>query len=309
MAFGLSRVLPPNDLTIVVNTGDDFEHLGLAISPDLDTVTYTLAELSDRERGWGLAGETWNFMSALERLGGEQWFRLGDHDLALHVERTRLLAEGQSLSTVTRRLTRRLGLRHAIAPMSDQRVRTWVDTADGPLSFQHYFVREQCRPVVRGVRFEGAADARPSQAVASALARRDLAAVLICPSNPYLSIDPILAVPGLAAAVRVSGAACVAVSPIVGGDALKGPSAKMMRELGITPSAGAVAAHYAGLIDGLVLDLVDRDQARGIEALGVATLATATVMRTDADRVALAQEALGFAAARTAAGGRGRTAW
>jgi LPPG:FO 2-phospho-L-lactate transferase len=297
MAFGLSRILDPDDLTIVVNTGDDFEHVGLSISPDIDTVTYTLAELSDRERGWGLAGETWNFMSALRRVGGEDWFWLGDQDLALHIERTRRLAAGETLSAITTALTRRLGLTHAIAPMSDQPVRTWVDTTDGPLAFQHYFVREQCQPAVKAVRFVGAEQAVPSAAAAAALARPDLAAILICPSNPYLSIGPILAVPGIAQAIRASHAPCVAVSPIVGGEALKGPSAKMMRELGITPDAPAVAAHYAGLIDGLVLDRVDVGHAPAVEALGVAALTTGTVMKTDEDRMSLARDSLAFAIA------------
>lgn len=296
MAHGLTRVLASQDLTLVVNTGDDFEHLGLAISPDVDTVIYTLAGLADRERGWGLAGETWGFMTALRRLGGEDWFQLGDHDLAMHVERTRRLAAGETLSQITADLARRLGIGHAIVPMSDQPVRTWVETAEGPLAFQPYFVRERCAPVVRSVRFEGAAEARPSPAFEAALARQDLVAILICPSNPYLSIDPILAIPGVRTAIQRAAAPCIAVSPIIGGKAIKGPAAKLMCELGVTPAAVSVAAHYSGLIDGLVLDAADAGEASAVGQLGVIPHAAATVMRNDLDRVALAREALAFAA-------------
>lgn len=297
LAFGLTQVLADEDLTLVVNTGDDFEHLGLAVSPDIDTVAYTLSGLADRERGWGLAGETWAFMSALRRLGGEDWFQLGDQDLATHLERTRRLAAGETLSQVTTDLTRRLGVGCAIVPMSDQPVRTWIDTADGPLAFQPYFVRERCAPVATAIRFEGAASAHPSPAFAAALARPDLAAILICPSNPYLSVDPILSIPGVREAIRRSGAPCVAVSPIVGGQAIKGPTAKLMTELGLTPGSPAIAAHYAGLIDGLILDEADAGEAGAVERAGVVAHVTATVMRNDEDRVALAQDTLAFAAA------------
>ena len=296
LAFGLTRVLAPDDLTIVVNTGDDFEHLDLAISPDIDTVAYTLSGLADRQKGWGLADETWSFLGALRRLGGEDWFQLGDKDLATHLERTRRLAAGETLSQVTADLARKFGCAHAIVPMSDQPVRTWVDTAGGPLPFQHYFVRERCAPVACGVRFEGAADARPSPAFAAALARPDLAAVIVCPSNPYLSIDPILAIPGVVQAIRAAPAPCVAVSPIVRGQAIKGPTAKLMWELGLEPGTAAVAAHYAGLIDGLILDSSDAADAGEVERQGLAAHVTATVMCTDEDRVALAREALAFAA-------------
>jgi len=295
LAFGLTRVLPPGDLTLVVNTGDDFEHLGLSISPDIDTVLYTLAGLADRDRGWGLAGETWGFMSALKRLGGEDWFQLGDHDLAMHVERTRRLSAGETLSGITAELARRLGLDHAVAPMSDQPVRTWVETPDGPLAFQAYFVRERCAPVVRAVRFEGSAEARPSPAFGAALARHDLAAILICPSNPYLSIDPILAIPGVRAAIQAATVPRIAVSPIVGGAAIKGPAAKLMTELGASPGVQAVAAHYAGLIDGLILDDVDAGEAAAVRRLGISAHVTASVMRGDEDRIALARQALAFA--------------
>jgi LPPG:FO 2-phospho-L-lactate transferase len=304
MAFGLTRVLAPEDLTLAVNTGDDFEHLGLMVSPDVDTVLYTLSDLADRERGWGLAGETWGFMAALRRLSGEDWFQLGDHDLAMHVERTRRLAAGQPLSTITAELARNLGVEHPIVPMSDQPVRTWVDTDDGPLAFQHYFVRERCAPVVRTIRFEGSDAAQPSAAFAAALARPDLAAILICPSNPYLSIDPILAVPGVRCAIERRRAPCVAVSPIIGGEAVKGPAAKLMRELGVSPGGPAVAAHYAGLIDGLMLDEADDGEADAVSAIGAAVNIARTLMRNDEDRIALALSALDFAA--SLAGGRTR---
>jgi LPPG:FO 2-phospho-L-lactate transferase len=295
LAFGLAQVLPPDDLTIVVNTGDDFVHLGLHVSPDIDTVAYTLAGLSDRERGWGLAGETWQFMDQLKRLGGEGWFNLGDRDLAMHVERTRRLAAGQTLSEVTADLGAALRIAHRITPMSDAPVRTIVQTADGELAFQRYFVGEQCRPVATGVRFDGAAAARPSAAFQATLARPDLAAVIVCPSNPYLSIDPILAIPGVRAELEALAAPVVAVSPIVGGQAIKGPTAKLMTELGATPDVAAVADHYGGLLDGLVVDGADREAADALTAQGLLTLVTGAVMITDDDRIRLARETLAFA--------------
>lgn len=294
LAFGLSRILAPDQLTIVVNTGDDFEHLGLHVSPDIDTVVYTLSGLSDRVRGWGLAGETWAFMGAVGRLGGETWFNLGDTDLAMHVLRTQRLRAGETLSSVTAALARALGLAHRIVPMSDQPVRTVVETDIGPLPFQRYFVGEQCRPVVRAIRFEGADRAAPSEAFAEVLARPDLGAVVICPSNPYLSVDPILATPGVRDALERVSAPIVAVSPIIGGAALKGPAAKLMSELGQTPSATAVARHYRGLLSGLVVDDVDADQGPAITALGMKARATAAIMVDDDDRVRLAKETLAF---------------
>jgi len=295
LAFGLTRILSPDDLTIVVNTGDDFVHMGLHVSPDIDTVAYTLADLADRVRGWGLAGETWNFMEQVKRLGGETWFRLGDRDLAMHVERTRRLAAQETLSEVTTALTAALGIRHAVVPMSDAPVRTIVRTADGELAFQRYFVGEQCRPVATGVRFDGAAAATPSPALQAALARRDVAAVIVCPSNPYLSIDPILAVPGVRAGLKTLGAPIVAVSPIIAGRALKGPAAKLMRELGVAPSVTAIVCHYGGLLSGLVVDGEDADEAEALRTLGLPTLATGAVMTTDEDRIRLARETLAFA--------------
>lgn len=295
LAFGLAAELAPEDLTIVVNTGDDFEHLGLTICPDIDTVLYTLSGLADRERGWGLAGETWSFIAALSRLGGEDWFMLGDHDLATHVERTRRLAGGESLSSVTERLARAMGVAANIAPMSDAPVRTRILTDQGELEFQRYFVEQRCAPVVRAIRYQGAEDARPSAAFAAALARPDLAAIVICPSNPYLSIDPILAVPRVREELGRASAPVVAVSPIIAGTALKGPAAKLMAELGVAPGVESVARHYAGLIDGLVVDTADTDSISAIEGDGVRAMATQSVMRDDNDRRHLARRTLAFA--------------
>lgn len=298
LAAGLQTALDaPADLLTVVNTGDDFEHLGLHISPDLDTVTYTLSGRANPETGWGLAGETWRFLDALAALGGEDWFRLGDRDLATHVERTRRLRAGETLSRVTSDLSGRLGVPSRIAPMCDEPVRTVVETGAGDLPFQEYFVRRACEPAVRGLRFEGARSARMSAAFASALADPALEAVVVCPSNPYLSVDPILAVPGAREALARCAAPVVAVSPIVGGRAIKGPAAKIMRELGVEASAAAVADRYRDLLDGFVLDETDRALARAIESAGagVRVRVERTVMRTGEDRVRLAARVLEFA--------------
>ncbi len=292
LALGLYRHLAPDALGVVVNTGDDFEHLGLHVSPDIDTVLYTLSGTDNPETGWGRADETWTFMAALEALGGETWFRLGDGDLALHVERTRRLGAGESLSEVCAAFARRFGLDARILPMTDDPLRTVVHTPDGPLPFQHYFVRERCGPRVTGVTFAGAEAARPNPEVLRALADPALAAVVICPSNPYLSIDPILAVPGMRIALGACPAPVVAVSPVVGGRALKGPTAKIMAELGVPVTNAAIAAHYEGLIDGLVLDRADQAEAA---ELAVPTLVTETVMTSLEDRIALAAAALGLA--------------
>ena len=295
LALGLAEVLPAEALLVIANTGDDFEHLGLTICPDIDTLVYTLSGLANPETGWGRAGESDGFMRALEALGGESWFFLGDGDLAMHVERTRRLRGGQTLGAVTEALRRRLGVAARIAPMSDDPVRTMVATAEGELAFQHYFVRERCRPAVTGFRFAGAEAARPSAEALAALAAPGLEAVLIAPSNPYISIDPILAVPGLRQALAAAAAPVVAVSPILGGKAVKGPTAKMMAELGLEPSAEAVARRYAGLIDGFVLDEADAGAAEAVRRLGVAPLVEKTLMTTTEDKARLARAALAFA--------------
>ena len=292
LALGLYRTLPPDRLMVVCNTGDDFEHLGLSISPDLDTVMYTLAGVANPETGWGRANETWTFMQALEQLGGETWFRIGDGDLATHVERTRRLAAGESLSAISDDFRRRLAVHAQVVPMCDEPVRTMVETEDGVLPFQRYFVERRCAPRVAGFEFRGASDARPPPALRKALGSEQLEAVVICPSNPFISIDPILAVPGMRAEIAARRAPVVAVSPIIGGHAVKGPTAQMMVQLGIPTSAGAVAEHYRGLLDGFVLDHADADQARAID---LPCLVTRTLMVSEDDKRTLASEVLAFA--------------
>jgi LPPG:FO 2-phospho-L-lactate transferase len=295
LASGLAMQMPPEDLLVIVNTGDDFTHLGLNISPDLDTVMYWLAGLNDRDRGWGVMGETWAFMDALEQLGGPTWFRLGDHDLATHVERTRRLNEGLTLSQITEQLCTSLGVLHHIAPMSDDSTATVVESAERAIPFQEYFVRLKCEPAIHTIRFDGIAKARPSAAFASAMTSQKLEAVLICPSNPFLSIDPILALPGVRPWLRKRTVPAVAVSPIVGGAALKGPAAKLMRELGHDVSAFGIAKYYRGLIDGLVIDTIDAALAPEIEALGIRVLAIPSVMKTKSDQSSLAKRVSIFA--------------
>jgi len=290
---GLTAVLPQDELAVVVNTADDFIHLGLHISPDIDSVLYALADQNDLGRGWGLAGETWNFMAALERLGGETWFKLGDRDLATHILRTEALAAGRTLSDVTAQLAGRLGITHTVLQMTEAAVRSVVDTDEGPLDFQDYFVRRQCQPRFRGVTFQGVANAEPSSGFRQALDRAE--AIVITPSNPSVSIDPILALPGIKDALRQSRRPVVAVSPIVGGQAVKGPLAKMMGELGAEPSALGVARHYGRLVDGWVIDSVDRDLAPAIEALGCRVKVCNTMMRTLDDKRRLAHDAVELA--------------
>lgn len=291
LALGLYRVLGPDELMVVANIGDDFEHLGLHVSPDIDTLMYTLAELNNRETGWGRRDETWHFMEALRELGGEDWFALGDRDLATNVERTRRLRDRDSLSAITRDLCKQIGIHAQIVPASDDAVRTIVHTADGELAFQHYFVREQCRPVVQHFSYAGADQARPNADFIQALGDTP-DAVVICPSNPFISIDPALSIPGVRDALRTCKAPVIAVSPIIAGQAVKGPTAKMLNELGLPCTAAAVAAHYGDLIDGYV---VDRADAALADTLDVATYVAQTFMRTDEDRAQLAREVLAFA--------------
>ena len=300
LALGLYRVLPPGVLTVVCNPGDDFDHLGLRICPDADTVLYTLAGIANTEAGWGRAGETWTFMEALARLGGETWFQLGDGDLALHVERTRRLAGGEPLSRVAADIARRLGVHARVVPACDEAVHTVVRTPGGRLAFQHYFVRDRCEPAVTGFEFEGAQSAQPCAAVLEALANDSLRCVVVCPSNPFISIDPILAVPGTRAAICAAAAPVIGVSPIVGGRAVKGPTAKMMRELGLEVSNRAIERHYGDLVDAWVIDCADAADAAGFaRPVRVAP----TLMRTDADKEALARVVLELAEElRTGAG-------
>jgi LPPG:FO 2-phospho-L-lactate transferase len=296
LAAGLAAVLPPERLTIVVNTGDDFEHLGLSISPDIDTVLYTLSGLNDEQRGWGLADESWRALEMLRRLGEPDWFKLGDRDLATHIARTRRLRAGESLSAATASLAGALGIAPAVAPMSDDALRTQVETVDGRvLPFQHYFVAEQCKPAARAIRFAGAQAAQPSPSFLHALTRRDLDCVIICPSNPYLSIDPLLALPGVRERLSALRVPRVAVSPIVAGKALKGPLAKLMAELGERADVAAIARHYRGLIDCLVIDQADADEAAKVEAEGARAVIVPAIMRTPADRAELARAVLAAA--------------
>jgi len=292
LALGLSRILPSGRTVVVANTGDDFEHLGLSISPDLDTLMYTLAGIDNPETGWGLRSETWNFMTALDALGGETWFRLGDRDLATHVERTRRLKAGESLSQITEDFCRRLGVQAKILPMSDDAVHTRVRTAEGWLSFQDYFVRWRCEPVVTELDYAGAAAARPQPEFLSMLGDAHLRAVVICPSNPFLSIDPILALPGVRAALAGCAAPVVAVSPIISGRAVKGPTAKMMAELGLPVTAAAVAKRYGDLLDGYLVDHGDID---AVACPGAKVAGAAILMTTLAEREALARVVLAFA--------------
>lgn len=290
LAHGLSLVLPPEDLTVIVNTGDDFEHFGLHIAPDLDTVCYTLAGLANPDTGWGRTDETWQAISSAEQLGGPSWFRLGDRDLGTHLERTRLLKDGVPLSEVTRRFCTAWGVRPVVLPMSDQPVPTIVKTDQGPLAFQEYFVHRRCEPRVQGFQFQGLETALPAPGVLQAL--ESAQAVVLCPSNPWVSIAPILSIPGVRDAVQRR--LTVAVSPIIGGAAVRGPAAKMYAEMGITPSAVAVAAHYQGLARGFVFDQADSELGPEVARYMLWIFATQTLMRTPQDRQRLAKDVLNF---------------
>lgn len=286
LAHGLAQILKPEELTIIVNTGDDFEHYGLYISPDLDTVCYTLAGLANPETGWGRVNESWNVIGNASKLGGPGWFNLGDQDLGTHLERTRRLKAGDSLSQITRDFCKAWGIQHTILPMSDQPVRTIVESDQGDLAFQEYFVHRRCEPKVKGFRFEGADRAEAVAGADEAIQSAD--AIIICPSNPWVSIDPILKV------IPIKDKPVYAVSPIIGGETVKGPAAKMYRELGIEPSAFAVANHYRGLLTGFVLDEIDMQLNESVRGLNMQTLVTSTLMQSHADRRQLANEVLRF---------------
>jgi LPPG:FO 2-phospho-L-lactate transferase len=292
LALGLSCLLDGPELSLVVNTADDFEHLGLHVSPDIDTLVYTLASENNPETGWGRRDESWNFMQALGDLGGETWFALGDRDLAVNVERTQRLRSGQSLSQVTAAFASAFGIAHAVLPMTDDPVSTQVLTSDGELEFQHYFVRERCAPAVTGFRFAGIEDARLNPTIEACLESPELAGIVLCPSNPFVSLDPILALPGMRERLQACQAPVIAVSPVVGGAAIKGPTVKMMAELSVPNSAAWVADHYRDFLDGFVLDTVDEKLAPEIESMGIRVTATNTVMVTLEDRIALARHCL-----------------
>ena len=286
LALGLSRILPPEELLIIANTGDDFEHYGLTICPDTDTLLYTLAGLDNPRLGWGRADESWAFMETLAALGGADWFRLGDRDLALHVLRSHRLRAGDSLSAITDDFRQRFGIGPRILPMSDDPVRTKIGTDQGWLDFQDWFVRLRAEPLARAVKFAGVEQARPQPVLLEAL-RAQPRGIVICPSNPFISIEPILAVPGLRDAIAASGAPVVAVSPIIAGQAVKGPTARMFEALGVTPSAAAVAARYGDLLDGYVME-------HGDDGTGITprVFHAATLMRDLADKTALARQVL-----------------
>ncbi len=290
LALGLTHSLPPQDLVIVVNTGDDEEFHGLHVSPDLDTVMYTLSGLADPGRGWGLSGETFQALKMLSGYGVPTWFNLGDRDLATHIRRTQLLREGRSLSEATRELCGRVGISYTVSPMTDDRVRTKVETSEGVLAFQDYFVRRRCEPEAKAVRFEGADASIPSPTFDEAL--NNARAIVFCPSNPFLSIDPILAVGEVRERIRRFNRPRIVVSPIVGGAAIRGPAAKMMRELGHPVSSVGVARKYAGLCDHFVIDNADADEAQKVESLGMKAHVANTIMHTLADKATLARYVL-----------------
>ena len=294
LALGLEHIFNSPKLMIAGNTGDDFEHFGLNISPDLDTLLYTLSGKSDLERGWGLANETWSFMKAMKEIGGETWFQLGDRDLAIHVERTRRLKEGERLCLLTSSFCRKFGVKSHIVPATDDSLKTLVKTPKGILSFQHYFVRDQCRPKILGLKYEGLENAQPCPALEEALESSLLETVVVCPSNPFLSIDPILAVKGVREKLKSSNARVIAVSPIVGGDAVKGPTANNLRDLGFSVSAFTIAKYYSDFIDGFMLDKGDENEISRIESLGIQVGLADTVMTNLQSKIKLAEDVLRF---------------
>lgn len=287
LADGLSNLLPASDLTIVVNTGDDFEHLDLYISPDLDTVCYTIAGLSDPIKGWGRANETWNFLDNLTKLGGPSWFQIGDKDLSTHVERTRRMKNDETLSQITEEFCSSWNIGPKILPMSDDKVRTIVDTNEGRLSFQEYFVARKCEPNIKGFEFDGIEKAAPAPGVLSAINDADL--IVFCPSNPWVSIDPILNLKDVRSSLKEKKV--VAVSPIIQGKTVKGPAAKMYKDMGIEPSALAVFNHYEDLLSAFVIDDLDSVLATKIKSQ---VLVTNTIMKNSQDRINLAQKILDF---------------
>ncbi len=292
LAAGLQAVLPEGALTIVVNTADDFRLWGLHISPDIDTVMYTLAGLANPETGWGLAGDTWKSLEMLARYGRDTWFRLGDMDLATHILRTQMLHEGRSLTEATTDLTSSLSIPSRVLPMSNQPVETLVETPEGTLDFQDYFVRRRHADTVTGVIFRGADSAHPTSEVVEAIEQADV--IVFCPSNPIVSIGPILSVLGMRESLERSGAVRVAISPIVGGEAIKGPAAHMLQSLGHEVSAVGVAFIYKALLDGMVIDNLDANLAPRIEEMGIAVHVTDTIMKDDESRAALAEQTLNF---------------
>lgn len=293
LALGLSRILPPGLLTVVVNTGDDDVFHGLHVSPDLDTVVYTLAGLANPETGWGLNNETFRVLESLESLGVPTWFQLGDKDLAIHIRRTELLQQGYSLSSVTREICEQLGVEHSVVPMSDDPLKTIAVTDKGNLPFQEYFVHRQCEPKITGVRFDGMEYVKIAPGFNQALAASDC--IIFCPSNPVVSLGPILAIPGVQNAITAFKGPKIAISPIIDGQAIKGPAAKMLLELGEEVSCVGVARRLRSLCNGFVIDDADATQANRINELGMKVLVTPTLMTTDEQKTRLAKQVLDFA--------------
>lgn len=291
LAQGLYHTMSQDSLTIIVNTADDFELWGLHISPDIDTVMYTLAGLANPATGWGVVDDTWQMIEMLGRYGYDTWFRLGDRDVATHIARTEQLRAGRSLTDVTQDLARALGIRAMLLPMCNEPVMTLVDTPVGRLQFQDYFVRRQHRDPVLAITFDGIEQATVPSVVATAMLEAN--AIIVCPSNPIVSIGPVLAIPGMRALLADSRATKIAVSPIVGGKALKGPADQMLHGLGYDVSAYGVASIYRGMIDAFVIDHLDANQQEQIEALGMQVIVTHTVMRDENDRQRLAEDILG----------------
>ena len=294
LALGLANSITPEKLMIVANIGDDFKHFGLHISPDIDTLMYTLSGKSDTNRGWGIANETWRVMDALEKIGGETWFRLGDMDLATHIERTKKLQSGESLSKTTSYLCKKFDIKSCIVPISDDKLQTIVKTEDGDLEFQEYFVKKRCKPIVNGFRFLGVKKAFPNDGFMRALRNPALKAVIICPSNPFISIDPILAVRGVRQGLRDCRAPVIAVSPIIADSGIKGPITKQLKELGHKVSVTTIANFYRDFIDGIVIDYKDNSYSTEIESLGIKVKVCNILMENIKTKIELAQKVLDF---------------
>lgn len=294
LVLGLSQVLNNDDFMTIVNTGDDFVHLGLKICPDIDTIIYTLAELVDQERGWGLKDESWNFLDKTKLLGGESWFNLGDKDLATHVHRTQRLAKGEDLTSITKNLASSFGVEAKIVPMTNDLVSTVVETREGDLAFQHYFVRDRCLPIVKRFRFEGIKSSVINPSIKEYGEENNKSAVLLAPSNPFVSIDPIIGVPGMTEELVKMKGPKIAISPIINSKAIKGPAAKMMQELGIPSTSIEVTNHYKGLIDAVVIDHADAALSEKIEDMGIKVFVTNTVMHSLKEKITLANECLNF---------------
>jgi LPPG:FO 2-phospho-L-lactate transferase len=294
LALGLQHCLDKSQLTIVANTGDDFEHLGLAISPDIDTLLYTLADLNNQELGWGRRDESWNFAEASKQIGLDTWFSLGDRDLAIHLYRSQRLREGANLSQIVEELCKRFRIQANIVPMSDSAVRTMVDTNIGTLPFQEYFVKNRCKPIVSDIRFDGIEKARPAQAFLECLDDSNLNAIIICPSNPFLSVNPILSLPSLKEKINAVGKPVIVVSPIVQGKSIKGPTAKLMQELNLECSVETIASLYKDIASAIVIDNADKSAIDDIKSTGLEILSANIIMNNLQDKISLANEVIDF---------------